>query len=71
MFFVNTIYIKSFEGEAFVVFAEFFKQARAGLHATGFLKLFCPRCEYACVCVCVCVCVSAPEAINNKWRDMV
>ena len=25
----------------------------------------------ASVCVCVCVCVSAPEAINNQWRDMV
>ena len=24
-----------------------------------------------CVCVYVCVCVSAPEAINNQWRDMV
>ena len=21
--------------------------------------------------VCVCVCVSAPEAINNQWRDIV
>ena len=21
--------------------------------------------------VCVCVCVSAPEAINNQWRDVV
>jgi len=36
-------------------------------------------CMCACVCVCVCVCVrvrvrvcvSAPEAINNQWRDMV
>jgi len=24
-----------------------------------------------CMRVCVCVCVSAPEAINNQWRDMV
>ena len=24
----------------------------------------------ACVRVCVCVCVSAPEAINNQWRDV-
>ena len=23
-----------------------------------------------CVCVCVCVCVSAPEAMNNQWRDL-
>ena len=22
------------------------------------------------LCVCECVCVSAPEAINNYWRDM-
>ena len=39
--------------------------------APGFLKLlwFARRC--VCVCVCVCMCVSAPEAINNQWRDMV
>ena len=30
-----------------------------------------------CVCVCMClsvclsVCLSAPEGINNQWRDMV
>ena len=23
-----------------------------------------------CMCVCVCVRVSAPEAINNQWRDI-
>ena len=23
-----------------------------------------------CLHVCACVCVSAPEAINNYWRDM-
>ena len=34
-------------------------------------KSFRPRTlVYVCVCVCVCVCVSAPEAINNQWRDI-
>ena len=30
----------------------------------GFLKLLQFVCWY------VCVCVSAPEAINNQWRDI-
>ena len=34
--------------------------------APGFLKLFWFARRY----VCVCVCVSAPEAINNQWRDI-
>ena len=33
----------------------------------GFLKSFSFVHRY----VCVCVCVSAPEVINNKWRDML
>ena len=33
----------------------------------GFLKLLWFARRY----VCLCVCVSAPEAINNQWRDMV
>ena len=59
--------------------ADIFKPGACGLwpRALGFLKLlwFARRyvCVYVCecVCVCVCVCVSAPEAINNQWRDMV
>ena len=31
--------------------------------APGFLKLLWFTCRYACV--------SAPEAINNQWRDMM
>ena len=37
-------------------------QARAGLCAPGFLKLFRPR-------MLVYVCVSTPKAINNKSRE--
>ena len=47
----------------------FLNQTRTGQHMPGFLKLFLCRCLY--VCVCICVCVSAPEAINNQWRDVV
>ena len=44
-------------------------QARAAEgRAPGFLKLFWFARRY--VCVCVSVCVSAPEAINNQWRDI-
>ena len=42
----------------------------AGRRAPGFLKLLLFA-LYACVCVYVSVCVSAPEGINNQWRDMV
>ena len=40
--------------------------------ARGFrLRAWFLEIALVCVLVCVCVCVSAPEAINNQWRDMV
>ena len=27
-------------------------------------------CAFVRACVCICVCVSAPEDINNQWRDI-
>ena len=49
--------------------AQVFKPHAWPSRAPGFLKLHWFTRRYACVCVCVCV--SAPEAINNQWRDMV
>ena len=48
-------------------------QARAGPRPARawFLKIDPVRIVGMHVRVCVCVCVSAPEAINNQWRDMV
>ena len=49
-----------------------FKPGARGLRprAPGFLKLLWFVRRYVCVCMCMCVCVSAPEAINNQWRDI-
>ena len=35
-----------------------------------FLKVEAVQIVSMCVCLRVCVCVSAPEAINNYWRDV-
>ena len=50
-----------------------FKPGACGLRpcVPGFLKLLWFVRWYVCACMCVSVCVSAPEAINNQWRDMV
>ena len=46
-----------------------FTMAMKVLHNSGNLKLLSFARRY--VCLCMCVCVSAPEGINNQWRDMV
>ena len=50
----------------------FLNQARAGRRPARawFLKIDPVRIVGMRACVCVCVCVSAPEAINNQWRDV-
>ena len=51
----------------------FLNQTRAGLPVRAwFLKIDPVRIVgmRVRVCMCVRVCVSAPEAINNQWRDM-
>ena len=58
--FLNFIYI------LFVYFL--LNQARAKAARAWFLEIVLVRVS---VCVRACVCVSAPEAINNQWRDMV
>ena len=47
--------------------AVFLNQARAWFLKIDPVRIVGMR---ACMCVCVCVCVSAPEAINNQWRDV-
>ena len=50
----------------------FLNQARAGHRPARawFLKINSVRIVGMRAYVCVCVCVSAPEAINNQWRDV-
>ena len=47
--------------------SNFFNQARAG-HRPA--RACFPNIDPVRTSVCACVCVSAPEAINNQWRDM-
>ena len=45
---------------------EIFKPGECGLLCAWFLEIALVHTS-----VCVSVCVSAPEGINNQWRDMV
>ena len=44
-----------------------YKVFKPGVRGRRFLEIALFARKY----VCVSVCVSAPEAINNQWRDMV
>ena len=50
------------------IVCKFFKPGTR-LRAPGFLQLIMCG-SSVCVFAYVCVCVSAPEAINNYWRDV-
>ena len=51
--------------------AKFLNQARTGhRQACAWFLEIDPVRERLYVCLRVCVCVSAPEAINNQWRDV-
>ena len=57
--------------EVVLLFIRFLNQVRASLQLAHiwFLEITFMRLS-VCVLACVRMCVSAPEAINNKWRDI-